>query len=245
MEMVFLIVSAGLFALSVIAVLWAGWRWNFLDFLRFYVFRFFIGELTTGIFGLNIFVLFAITLTQWLPDGLENGDAMFSTATVLYFLSMLFFTGWVYPPGRGKQQGTDTVRYIVYPLSKPNYTPEVFEDLDICKKLDGNCTLREGILPNINPLYFYLRKSCGEGCFIEGIFLLLSDKVMKGFYETDGIELLTFFDTVSSCIESKYNVKVCFDVHFEEIGINAPSHTRPEGCGKKNRRLPHQNRECL
>jgi len=109
-----------------------------LNFLRFFLMRYFVGEALSSLYGLYIFALFAITITAWLPDGFENGNVPFILASITYFLSSVFFTAWVYgPPERRKS----SIEVLVFPLSIPRWKPEdidVEKNPELCEKLCRN-----------------------------------------------------------------------------------------------------------
>ncbi|WP_145955409.1 hypothetical protein [Thermococcus henrietii] len=193
--MPFLGVTTLLFLLSVALALGAGWglcgksmgRNNekgdepkLLDFLRFFLLRYFVGEALRSIYGLYIFVLFAVTLTAWLPDGFENGNVPFILASVLYFLSSVFFTAWVYGPPERK--GSD-VEVLVFPLSIPNWTPEDLDpqkDPRVCEKLCRN----EGTRNIVVPLLAHLARHPT----IRTVVFLVTDTVYNGARSFPGLK---------------------------------------------------------
>ncbi|WP_460127083.1 hypothetical protein [Thermococcus prieurii] len=193
--MPFLEVTAILFLLSVALALKAGWGLcgkstggnnekgdepKLLDFLRFFLLRYFVGEALRSIYGLYIFVLFAVTLTAWLPDGFENGNVPFILASVLYFLSSVFFTAWVYGPP--KRKGSD-VEVLVFPLSIPNWTPENLDpqkDPRVCEKLCRN----EGTKNIVVPLLAHLARHPT----IRTVVFLVTDTVYNGAKRFPGLK---------------------------------------------------------
>ena len=163
----------------------SGWKFNrsgshnLLDFLRFFLLRYFVGESLTSLYGLFIFVLFAVTLTAWLPDGFENGNLGFILGSVFYFLSSVFLTAWVYGPPEGHVKGA--VEYLVYPMSIPNWDIRGLTVSDItCRALCINEEFpgRNGrnVRVNAAPLFTYLKKYPS----IKMIVLLVTDQVVLG-----------------------------------------------------------------
>jgi len=78
----FLVASVIVLVLTVVMAKVSGWsltgsgRNSLGNFFRLFLSRFFIGELALSLYGLFIFVIFAIILTAWLPDALENNKPM-------------------------------------------------------------------------------------------------------------------------------------------------------------------------
>ncbi|NJE10075.1 hypothetical protein [Thermococcus sp. MAR1] len=129
---VFAVVTFGVMITSFVLALLSGWslkesgRNSLGNFVRLFLSRFFIGELALSLYGLFIFVLFAIILTAWLPDALEAGNPWFIGGTILYFLSIIFATAFAYPAqkppekGEGEDNLPRKARYLVYALSRPS-----------------------------------------------------------------------------------------------------------------------------
>ena len=119
----FVVSSIILFVFSLILVPASGWSFkknpSIWDFLRLFLSRYFVGEMVTSIYGLFLFALFAIVLSSWLPDAFTEGSYWFLIGNILYFLSIIFMTAFVYPaPARKPHMEHPKTKHLVYGLSK-------------------------------------------------------------------------------------------------------------------------------
>lgn len=141
-------------------------------FVRSFLSRYFVGELAKSIYGLFVFVMFAVTLTAWLPDALESGNLWFTLGTVFYFLSLIFTTAFVYPAPEKKEKSLHPAKtkYLVYALSVPSpRAPWTLIGDRSCEDLRRN---RTGT--NINPLYSSLYYHIDR---LERVYLLVTENV--------------------------------------------------------------------
>lgn len=105
----FSLTSLAVFVVSLILAFALG-RWRLTGsrslgvFVRSFLSRYFVGELAKSIYGLFVFVMFAVTLTAWLPDALESGNLWFTIGAIFYFLSLIFATAFVYPARRRRRK---------------------------------------------------------------------------------------------------------------------------------------------
>lgn len=139
-------------------------------FVRSFLSRYFVGELAKSIYGLFVFVMFAVTLTAWLPDALESGDLWFTMGTIFYFLSLIFATAFVYPAPEKKEKSPHPAKtkYLVYALSVPSPNrPWTFIEKEICENLRKNNT-RTNINPLYSSLYYHIDR-------IERLYLLVTE----------------------------------------------------------------------
>ena len=128
----FVVSSIILFVFSLILVPASGWSFrknpSIWDFLRLFLSRYFVGEMITSLYGLFIFILFAIVLTSWLPDAFTMGEYWFLLGNVFYFLSIVFLTAFVYPaPARKPRLEHPKTKHLVYGLSYPSKTWNLIE----------------------------------------------------------------------------------------------------------------------
>ena len=182
-------------------------------FVRTFLSRLFIGELSRSFYGLFVFVMFAIILTAWLPDAFESGNLWFLSGTVFYFLSLVFMTAFVYP-SRMKDELKDSkpmpARYLVFALSVPNNWEKV-QDIS-CKDLRRN-TARINILPLYVSLYYHLTHPERK---LEKLFLVITrDGHLKDEETMMKIKdaLRVFFNKMSMCLIEE-GIKVKFRIFW-------------------------------
>ncbi|NJE31245.1 hypothetical protein E3E38_09345 [Thermococcus sp. 18S1] len=217
---VFSIASLGVFIISFILALLAGWRLrgsgrNSLGvFFSTFLSRYFIGELAVSGYGLFIFVLFAIILTAWLPDALEMGNPWFISGTILYFLSIIFATAFAYPAPKevGREEHPKT-RHLVYGLSYPG-SWGLIEGAD-CETMRRNRKVNadgKEVQVSLLPLYVSMHYHLTGGP-LEHLHLLVTreahlesidpPKLRKNVKEL----LRTFFGKASECLKVSFVVR--------------------------------------
>ena len=209
-SLIFLIVSV------VLAIICAKWGIkepgvSILDFVRLFISRYFVGELTTSIYGLLLFVIFAVVLTAWLPDSIENGEPVWTLGLIFYLIGTIMITAWVYPPPKKKPTSDrpEPADYLVYALSKPSNWKEV-GGIE-CDKLKMN-PRPINILPLYVSMYYHLNppEDFGAGRRLKGIYLLITDEHVAGkdspVKEEVRLKLRAFLEKASDCLGVRFNV---------------------------------------
>jgi len=207
----FFLATLMLFVVSFFLMLEPGrWRTNVLDFIRLFLSRAFIGELSTSLYGLLVFVFFAVILTQWLPNALQMGDTYYTAGSILYFLSLVFMSAFVYPAPRKAPSSSGElppkVKYAFYPLSGPAGWERVSEISCECLKRnaldDDSVGCREERPPNIVPVFLSLyNQLCrvnsgqendgnGEEVRLRKVFLGITDIHLKKEENEKGEEVV-------------------------------------------------------
>ncbi|NJF24400.1 hypothetical protein [Thermococcus sp. Bubb.Bath] len=242
-HLLFVFISIVLFIISLILAENAGWGFRgnkkplIGDFVRLFLSRYFVGEMTTSLYGLLIFVVFAAILTAWLPDSIENENWVWTVGLAFYFLGTIFLTAWVYPaPKKEKERSNKPVptKYLVYGLSRPTNW-EILEKISPdCRELRRNIPFKKennewralteeeikelqesdrgGRPPVLNlvPLYaslYYRRKR------LEGVYLLITDDHIAKSEDVKKY-LREFFERASS----RECLNVGFTVHWWDGG---------------------------
>ncbi|RLF89845.1 hypothetical protein DRN82_03980 [Thermococci archaeon] len=191
---------------SIALARYAGWKIrgegsdSLLTFLRLFIPKFLVGDVLT-LYGISLFVLFAMTLTAWLPDGLEEGDLIFTISTLTYTLGLVFLSAWVFGVPRKSTPLPARAKYLVASLSISNWSDDnVFERAKCQDFLRG--TVYEGDKPlNIIPLYAALAYHRDR---LEKVFLLVSNKVAGEIERRRYLE--RFFSVASKCLGLKFVV---------------------------------------
>ncbi len=201
-----------------------------LDFIRLFLSRFFVGEMLTSIYGLFLFVLFAMTLTAWLPAGMQYAQPVFTLATVIYVIDIILLSAWVYGPLTGRKKDTKPtgVKYLIYALSSPvGRNQNINWDVNRIKTADCADLRRDNVSINIVPLYVSLHRHFGK---LEKLFLLHSNVHLGNRKETEN-GLRAFFEKASECLRKDHGECVSFRVHWEEIFSGGSTETiPPAGC---------------
>ncbi|ASJ15764.1 hypothetical protein A3L04_01090 [Thermococcus chitonophagus] len=190
--------------MSIVLAMHAGWKIrgersdSLLTFLRLFIPKFLVGDVLT-LYGISLFILFAMTLTAWLPDGLEEGDIVFAVSTLMYTFGLVFLSAWVFGVPRKSTQLPARAKYLVASLSIPNWGDDsVFERAKCEDFLRG--AVYEGNRPlNIIPLYVALAYHKDR---LEEVFLLVSDRVAGEIERREYIE--RFFSMTSKCLSLKF-----------------------------------------
>ncbi len=194
-----------------------------LDFIRLFLSRFFVGEMLTSLYGLFLFVLFAMTLTAWLPDAIQSSQPWFALATTLYVLDIILLSAWVYGPLRRKKpEKLPETKYLVYALSSP-VNPRGDEVWGSVKNASCEDLRKDRVRVNIVPLYVSIYNHFPS---LERIFLLYSD-VHKSEKNATKNGLKAFFEKASECLEKEYKQCVSFKVHWGEIFPSEDTETIP------------------
>jgi len=228
----FFLASLGILVCSFFLALHSGWKLrgdgrNSLGaFVRTFLSRYFIGELAVSLYGLFIFVLFAIVLTAWLPDAIEMGNVWFTLGAGFYFLAMVFATAFVYPaPKREKKSDKPAVvKCLVYGLSRPSnwnlIQNATCEDMRRNRRLNLN---GQKVSISLFPLYVSMHYQLSrQNPKLGKVFLLVTDshlvtetveengKLVEKIAEPprmkDAVKryLRDFFERASTCLGVKF-----------------------------------------
>ncbi len=199
----FFVASVLITVLSAALAYRSGWRIrgsgrNSIElFFSTFLSRYFIGELAVSVYGLFIFILFAVILTAWLPDAIENGQLWFFLGNTLYFLAIVFATAFVYPAPKGRPSVVHPkTPYLVYGLSVPSRNNPWSNVTNFsCEEFRKNGT---GL--NINPLYSAIYYHAHNGP-LKTLYLLITDDGHLSNWNHIRHELVTFFDRASQCLK--------------------------------------------
>ncbi len=191
------------------------------DFVRLFLSRYFVGELTTSLYGLLLFVIFAVILTAWLPDSVEDHNAGWTIGLVFYFIGTILITAWVFPPRveNGLDDGKPVpVDYLVYALSAPRNWSRV-KEIE-CERLKLNPEPLN-ILPLYVSMYYHLNSPDSKDGKLKGVYLLITKKhtengKKEGTHEDQTEphpleknvreELRVFLERASECLGVRFKV---------------------------------------
>ncbi|WP_010478249.1 hypothetical protein [Thermococcus zilligii] len=215
---VFLVISA------ILAFAHAGWKirepgitvW---DFVRLFLSRYFVGEMITSLYGLLLFVIFAVILTAWLPESIMDRNPLLTAGFIAYFIGTILITAWVFPPKVENEPDDDRpapVDYLVYALSLPGNWSRVREIE--CERLKKNPQLNSGPI-NILPLYVSMYYHLNPHGKLRGVYLLTTEKHTENTGETGKDqtsprplkkevreELRSFLEKASECLGVRFIV---------------------------------------
>lgn len=181
-------------------------------FFKHFIGRVILGEGLRSFYGLFLFVLLAVITTAWLPDSIANREVLKAVGTVIYLISVIFVTAWVYEP---KTEKTPSIETLVYGLSgtKGWEAIEQFECEDLKRNKEKN-----GIKLNLIPLYISIWLHAHKKKSLERIFLLYTDAHSKDKNKDSQFKpevkehLRKFFEKASECMN------IAFEVYWPHEG---------------------------
>ncbi|NJE13350.1 hypothetical protein [Thermococcus sp. LS2] len=149
-----------------------------LDYIRYSIVKILTGDVGASIYGIILFVILAMALTTWLPDGMEMKNYPLIAGTTFYLIAFFALFLWASPSRKKKDKGFRQAKVLIMALSRPNWSVEdikkaTCEDLILNKAC---CVMgSRRVLLNINPLFIAVSKHMPR---LEKLILIVSKEIV-------------------------------------------------------------------
>ncbi|ALM76256.1 hypothetical protein [Thermococcus barophilus] len=166
------------------------------DYIRYSLVKILTGDVGSSIYGIILFVILAMALTTWLPDGIEEKNYPLIAGTVFYLVAFFALFLWASPSKKEKPKGFRQTRVLIMALSKPNWS---IEDL---KKATCEDLLHNRKRLNVNPIFIAVNKHRSE---IKKLILIVSKEIVTNRDYAERIKAIA--DKLKECFSREIEIE--------------------------------------